>query len=124
MYLLVGVGHAYDINENFKLDGYFKVGYALEDSDIKRLDADTKRFQADVNTDYMYEGEAGLTINDLVRVYGLKEGIENIVDTVGFGSEVNIFKGIGSFVEYNWIYSDLTEDGNKVIWGGLIFRLP
>ena len=122
---MTGISDALDLTPDLRVDGYAKIGYALEDTDARKIDNDTGRLTVDVNTNYMYDLEAGITVKDLIRVYGLLEGMENILSTYGFGAEVTIPKvHTGVFVEYNWSKDLLIEDGNKLVWAGVVLRLP
>ncbi len=82
-----------------EFDGFVKLAYPV-DSNTEGTD-DKINLNIEVEPTYYVEAEAGYTYNELVRVYGGFDSIEDVRNVFTLGAEVYIAKSpFGVFSEY------------------------
>lgn len=122
---------ALDVGKDVKLDGHVKLGYVWEGADSSRVDANTRTFRADVNTDYHLDMEAGVTYKGIARLYASHDALENINNTSRIGLE-GFLTGLldnspinaGLYVEYGE-HDDLRmQQDSEFYMTGIVIRLP
>jgi hypothetical protein len=118
---------ALDLGSGVALDGYAKYLYAVEDADSGHTDVNTLRLKVNINTNYEFESELGLTYRNAVRAYGKFSTLEHYSDTVTGGVEVYV-PGLpvnaGVVAEYRERLDRIRDDHDQFFMTGLVVRLP
>ncbi len=124
--------HAIALSDTLELDADAELMYGVVDGNVERPVDNLKRFSLDVNSDFLLNLGIGVTYDNMVRVAGRFERLENFQDTYGASVELFLTRlweklpaNAGVKYRYEIRKERITPDYNAVDFHfvGLTFRL-
>lgn len=117
---------ALELGDNVDLDAVAKYKYVVDD--IGKEGVNPVRIFADIQPNYLFNGEVGLKIADTVRISGNYDYVEYFEERYGGGIEVYLPKvkyiDAGVVADVTWINDNLSNTESDPIYTvGLVFRL-
>jgi len=130
--LFVVPASAMKLGDKINVDGYAEYIHSVEDITDDRTDPvlASRTLSIQYNTNYIFEGELGVTYDNLVRVGYGHEAIEHFTGTDTIQAELYLSKllklpvNAGVVAKYKWIEDRVLDDGDKFVGVGLVVRLP